>query len=200
MASELTVQTLRGPTSGANADTVLIPSGQTLHAPGHVIQVVQGVESGAPSYSVGSSSLSSAILSVSITPKLSTSKILISGQITGSSDSNAHAFWIAIHRGSTDVGHGQTDGNRKIVHSGIAQMLYNGSGGNGAGNGTEALGNGSIHFLDSPNTTSEITYNIKLAHNSGGAQTWHMNRTDADGNTADRPRAMSGITLMEIAQ
>jgi len=38
MASELTVQTLRGPTSGANADTVLIPSGQTLHAPGHVIQ------------------------------------------------------------------------------------------------------------------------------------------------------------------
>ena len=40
MASELTVQTLRGPTSGANADTVLIPSGQTLHAPGHVMQVV----------------------------------------------------------------------------------------------------------------------------------------------------------------
>ncbi len=66
--------------------------------------------------------------------------------------------------------------------------------------GAEALGNGSIHFLDSPNTTSAITYNIKLAHNSGGAQTWHMNRTDADGNTADRPRAMSGITVMEIAQ
>ena len=32
MASELTVQTLRGPTSGANADTILIPSGQTLDA------------------------------------------------------------------------------------------------------------------------------------------------------------------------
>jgi len=40
MASELTVQTLRGPTSGANANTVLVPSSQTLHAPGHVIQVV----------------------------------------------------------------------------------------------------------------------------------------------------------------
>ena len=40
MASELTVQTLRGPTSGTNANKVLIPSGQTLHAPGHVIQVV----------------------------------------------------------------------------------------------------------------------------------------------------------------
>ena len=45
MASELTVQTLRGPTSGANADTVLIPSGQTLDASegftppaGHTVQ------------------------------------------------------------------------------------------------------------------------------------------------------------------
>ena len=32
MASELTVQTLRGPTSGTNANKVIIPSGQTLDA------------------------------------------------------------------------------------------------------------------------------------------------------------------------
>jgi hypothetical protein len=46
MASELTVQTLRGPTSGANANTILIPSGQLLDASagfvapaGHMIQI-----------------------------------------------------------------------------------------------------------------------------------------------------------------
>ena len=46
MASELTVQTLRGPTSGANANTILIPSGQVLDASagfvapaGHMIQI-----------------------------------------------------------------------------------------------------------------------------------------------------------------
>ena len=48
MASELIVQTLKGPTSGANANKVIIPSGQTLDASaggmttpaGHAIQVV----------------------------------------------------------------------------------------------------------------------------------------------------------------
>lgn len=32
MASEITVQTIKGPTSGANANKVIIPSGQTLDA------------------------------------------------------------------------------------------------------------------------------------------------------------------------
>jgi len=48
MASELIVQTLKGPTSGSNANKVIIPSGQTLDASaggmttptGHAIQVV----------------------------------------------------------------------------------------------------------------------------------------------------------------
>jgi hypothetical protein len=37
--STLQVENLIGPTSGSNANKVIIPSGQTLHAPGHVIQV-----------------------------------------------------------------------------------------------------------------------------------------------------------------
>ena len=41
MASELTVQTIKGPTSGANANTVIVPSGQKLIAPNHVLQFVQ---------------------------------------------------------------------------------------------------------------------------------------------------------------
>ena len=40
MASELYVETLKGLTSGANANKVIVPAGQTLYAPGHVIQVV----------------------------------------------------------------------------------------------------------------------------------------------------------------
>ena len=37
--STLQVENLIGPTSGSNANKVIIPSGQTLHAPGHAIQV-----------------------------------------------------------------------------------------------------------------------------------------------------------------
>ena len=39
MAGTLTVQNIEGPSSGSNANTVIIPSGQKLHAPGHVVQV-----------------------------------------------------------------------------------------------------------------------------------------------------------------
>ena len=38
--STLQVENLIGPTSGSNANKVIIPSGQTLYAAGHVVQVV----------------------------------------------------------------------------------------------------------------------------------------------------------------
>ena len=79
MASELTVQTLRGPTSGANANTVLIPSGQTLHAPGHVIQVVHRV-GGDRITTTTTNTWTAANLDLSITPKFVNSKILLLGQ------------------------------------------------------------------------------------------------------------------------
>jgi hypothetical protein len=82
MASELTVQTLRGPTSGANADTVLIPSGQTLDASegfippaGHVIQTIYGESSSVTSTT--STSHTSTGLVKPITTKMANSKILI---------------------------------------------------------------------------------------------------------------------------
>ena len=77
MASELTVQTLRGPTSGANADTVLIPSGQTLDASNGFIPpagtIVQHVylERSADISSNSSSTID--VNSLSITPKYANS-------------------------------------------------------------------------------------------------------------------------------
>ena len=53
MAGTLTVQTLQGPTTGSDANTVIIPSGHNLHSPGHVIQVVH--ETGADAEVTGSS-------------------------------------------------------------------------------------------------------------------------------------------------
>ena len=37
--STLHVENLKGPTSGANANTIIVPSGQSFSAPGHVVQV-----------------------------------------------------------------------------------------------------------------------------------------------------------------
>ena len=159
---------------------------------GHVIQVVQGNTSAVSTVSIGASSLSSAVLSATITPKFATSKILINGQINGAADSRNHAFFITLHRGSTNIGLGDASSNRRRCHSGIAQFIDGSQG--------ECLGHGTINFLDSPATTSATTYNVLLSHNSGGSQNFHMNRTDLDSDSIDRPRTMSTLTLMEIAQ
>ena len=192
----------------ASGSTITVPTGKTLvgtdegafRVPGAILQVVQGIVTSASAFSIGTGAFSSTLISATITPKSSSSKILVTGILNGSSDSQSHGFFIALQRGSTDIGQGDANGSRTRVHSGFAQMLQNSDGNNGGGNGAEILGHGSINFLDSPNTTSAITYSVKLAHNSGGAQTFHLNKTDNDGNNTDRPRATTTLTLMEIAQ
>ena len=54
MASELTVQTIKGPTSGGNANKILIGSGQDLIAPGHVIGYSQSPYTSTSTYSSSS--------------------------------------------------------------------------------------------------------------------------------------------------
>jgi hypothetical protein len=54
-------------------------------------------------------------------------------------------------------------------------------------------------ILDSPNTTSSITYGVR-ARNFGGLEVTYINRTEDDSNLNSVARGVSTITLMEIAQ
>ena len=45
MEGTLTVQNIEGPSSGSNANKIIIPSGQTLVAPGHVINQTRSTSS-----------------------------------------------------------------------------------------------------------------------------------------------------------
>ena len=74
--STLHVENLKGPTSGANANKIIVPSGQTLTAPGHVIQIQNVTHNGA-SNSTTSTSFVDTGLSLSITPNFATSKIVV---------------------------------------------------------------------------------------------------------------------------
>lgn len=78
MAGTLQVQNLQGPSSGANANKVIIPSGHELHAAGHVVQVV----SATPNYQSTTVSVDASqqnwsswptLVTLSLTPKFSTS-------------------------------------------------------------------------------------------------------------------------------
>ena len=105
--SILHVESLKGLTSGSNANTVLIPTGQELHAPGHVIQI-QTAQLQGSSASSSSTSYIDTGLSVNITPKFATSKILVfTNQSVGatkhSSTSNARIDLKLFETGSGTI-------------------------------------------------------------------------------------------------
>ena len=170
MASELTVQTLRGPTSGTNANTVLIPSGQTFHAPGHMIQVVQGTYATRIQISTGTYTFTG--LTASITPKFNNSKILVQIEQQGCLAINANTGDInmRLQRNSSDIykfALGYYYGMSNQFRSGISGC-----------------------YLDSPATTNATVYRTMFAANDGGSCAVQN----------DNANNVSTITLMEIAQ
>ena len=152
MASEIIVNTIKAPTTGANANKVIIPSGVTLDASGgglttpagHVIQVVQTTTN--TTSSISSASYLAVGLDVNITPTSSSSKILIT--VCGSFGNTQDTYGGArLYRGTTEIGGTSNVGNR----NGYAFPINERS----ADAQWEAF-MASYTFLDSPATTSQI--------------------------------------------
>jgi hypothetical protein len=124
--------------------------------------------------------------SVAITPKFATSKILIMTQtnVAVASGYNVH---LRMMRDSTPINVGDAAGTRP-------QSSWQGFHNTG-----EEFDTVSLIFLDSPNTTSSITYKVQI---KAGVEC-RINRTIVDrdfgGFTYDA-RVASTITVMEIAQ
>ena len=95
MASELQVTTLRGVPTGANANEIVIPTGQVLTAPGHIIQVQHATMSS--QIIVTSTAAYTDILSCSITTKFANSKILIQAAVPNYSNNPAASAWTNSH-------------------------------------------------------------------------------------------------------
>jgi len=127
--STLHVENLKGLSSGGNANKIIVPSGQELHASGHVVQI-QTAQVGGNSSSTTSTTYVDTGLSVSITPKFATSKILvITNQSVGATknptSSNARIDIKLFETGSgTIIADGrylgtdyQTSGNFSIYHN-----------------------------------------------------------------------------------
>jgi hypothetical protein len=74
--STLHVENLKGLTSGGNANKIIVPSGQELHAAGHVVQIQNVIRTGAGNTTTSTSFVDTG-LSLNITPKFATSKILV---------------------------------------------------------------------------------------------------------------------------
>jgi len=115
--------------------------------PGGVLQVVQNTSNSV--HINTATDWASTGFSVTITPKAASSKILLNVNATISSSAINVQPIVTIYRGSTNLG---------AATRGFGQIFG---------------GSGSLHipfsttFLDSPNTTSAITYTIYMRTNSG---------------------------------
>ena len=151
--STLQVENLIGPTSGSNANKVIIPSGQTLHAAGHVIQTISNTVTSRQTSS--STTFVATDVAATITPKFSNSKILITICSAFSTEGAGRGIICTIFRGSTNV---------TGSSSGMMQGLTDSS------SGTRLRAGVNLSYMDNPNTTSATTYKLCFrSSNDAGA-------------------------------
>jgi hypothetical protein len=157
-----------------------------LNTSGSVLQVVQSVKTDA--YSTTSTSYTTPSgLSIAITPKSTSSKILVLANVTMASDAASFTMY-RLYRDSTDIYSGDASPSRHSC-SGMAYVDGN------AGTQYEY----SVTYLDSPSTTSQITYSFQVRAGSGGGGAY-INRSSRDAQyTVYDLRTASSITLIEIA-
>lgn len=187
--SELSVGQLKGLT--VNSNKITVPSGHTLYAPGHVIQVVTLDNTGRAAQGFSTNTALDVYgMELSITPKSATSKILIQarwfGEFTTADRVYNTVFYVT--RNGTKI-NTQTD----QIWSGLtmAALSYE----NSDANSTPETA--SMFTTDSPNTTSATTYKVSILSDGNG--TLYTNRA-VGGISSGYELGTSGMILMEIAQ
>ena len=162
---------------------------------GKVLQVVQTHSNTTSSQSLSDDSTTNISgLSATITPSSTSNKIKITCRWNGeiSSVSN-EATLFGLRRDTTIIGNQSSVGSRA---SNMQQMA------SGYGNGQDAastMDSAVWFYMDSPSSTSAITYHATVIWYAGGTQTLYNNRTVNDNNDENHERATSTIILEEIA-
>ena len=156
---------------------------------GSVLQVASTTKTDVFSVSLAAGATSSAItgFSASITPTSASSKILLVASINGGSNGIVQGFILTRDSSTLTAATGNSAGSRSRVTSASFPTSSPG-----------AL-QVPVTYLDSPNTTSQVTYEFLMVNGSGVTQTHYINRSHQDTDTSIRMRAISTITLLEIA-
>ena len=157
---------------------------------GSVLQIVTAHKTDTFSTLATSSSMAAVPgMSVTITPSSASNKILVMlGCNMGSSADCLVSY--QLYRDSTPIGIGDASGNKPRV---TGTAVY--------ASGTDMFYGGiplSIQYLDSPSTTSAVTYSLKVGQNNN--YTVYFNRIGSDRDTTNYDtRSGSSITVMEVA-
>lgn len=161
---------------------------------GSVVQVINSIENQAVASSTTGFAFVSGLV-VNITPLYSTSKILVNVALNNISSTTGTLALARLVRDSTTL----------AAHSASGGQTYNSGsfvagGGGGDSNGSfssdaRKISGGVISYLDSPATTSALTYKVEFA-TATNTETVYLNRWTLNNDLG----SSSSITVMEIAQ
>lgn len=204
MSSELKTNKISPATGTAltladSGDTLTLPSGATLAVAsgatltnsgtatgfGKVLQVVSFEKTDTASSS--SESFASTGVEVSITPSSTSNKILVLAQIGVSSDASNASFGCVLQRDSTVINQADAASNRGRYSSGYKYQY--------GGYDVSVM---PVMYLDSPSSTSSLTYKVMYKTNSSSYPVY-LNRSYYDSDNSFYGRSSSTITVMEIA-
>ena len=127
-------------------------------------------------------------LSASITPKSTSNKVLVTASLNVGGQTDNYVVAIRLYRDSTAIALGDTTGNRPTCWMSVgAQQWYN-----------YVRQQATNTFLDSPSTTSEITYKL-FVWDTRDSDNVYINRSYYDYDGSPSPVSLSSILLQEIA-
>tara|TARA_B000000441_G_C21559802_1_gene242247 strand:+ start:152 stop:664 length:513 start_codon:yes stop_codon:yes gene_type:complete len=162
--STLTVQNIQGSASSSN--TISVASGHTLHQPGMIIQTQvaqfqEGIGGHTRVETTSQTPVATNIL-VTITPKFSTSKLLVnfSGQGAWNSATTGNAMELYLYRSVGGASFAAADLSSGKVTNYAAY----------SNDTTGILHSVSFSWLDNPATTSAVIYKIYIASANGAGQ------------------------------
>ena len=177
--------------SELRVDKIVPTTGVPTGGGGGVTQVIFAENNTIQSFSFNNSVFDpQTVCSATITPKFNTSKILVhcsAGVYIDGESSQSFEFSLHLKRGSTLIG-----GNTQAGKFRGTNVLFSGV------NSPECATTGTFFYMDSPATTSAVTYNLCLQ--GGETRTYGVCRSQYSSNNYNFTNSSgTNITLMEVS-
>ena len=177
--------------STLKVNSIIPVAGVPTGGGGGIVQVKQTVKTDTASTN---SSTFADVFTVAITPTSSSSKMMLFATLNiGYSSYQAAIMWKFVRTVSssdTDLFIGDAAGSRTRCTWGIEEASNNSNDAIYRVDATNGI------FLDSPNTTSEITYRVKW---KAEQQTGYVNRLGDNADNAAYTRTASSLTVFEVS-
>ena len=183
---------IKAPASSANTRVLTLPDTGNYILGGRILQVAQAGKT--DTQTTTATTIFQAVLgmTVSITPSSSNNKILVQGKVSigGSSETDRSGFrLVRMVSGVSDV--------YPFVADAASNRARFTSGPTGSYNQfLNTVVETPFFFLDSPSTTSAVSYKIETYHAAGNL---FINRSSEDQDSVNNGRGTSVIVAMEVA-